>query len=480
MQKLNFLPQVKVWNAIEFVSRNAWDVSTNHEVGMMTYDSSDNVFKVSLEEEKSHIAMWRTVLTGDGNSNEYVKRIVLHNSEDSDTTIMNNIVDLYTYGKYDSTNNRLATMSDVRGAISGSTILGVEMDNRSIVDNSIASLYSDPEHTYDASSNQLATLGTVKEAIGGLGTAVRLRQVYPNPYPVLSEQDRSIDDFSELLEYFDENPGGDETLHDGLGNWNVKKGDVVIFGNAEYIYTGVNPEGSGYDPTDMSHWELFGTLGADSGVISFGGKVGTILIDNHSFRMTDDTSTLILRAAGDASLGGIKTGYVDSSSVISNITHYQFGVDLDAQDRAFVSIPVQNGKVEAGLIDASTYISLISNNGAAKIYHSIIKPDTLHLTQEQYANVSRVAINHNLGTNDLIVNVYKNLDANAVSRSIVYVDEIISDSSVLRVDFGSARAFTECQEGAALGYYGYTVVFSASNTVQSFDPSNDTLHNESN
>ena len=47
MQKINLLPQVKACNAIEFGDRRIWPFGDN-EQGMMTYDSSEGAYMVSL------------------------------------------------------------------------------------------------------------------------------------------------------------------------------------------------------------------------------------------------------------------------------------------------------------------------------------------------------------------------------------------------------------------------------------------------
>ena len=506
MQKINFLPQVKAWNAIEFGGRRTWTLDAD-EVGMMTYDpsidttgSGGGTFMVSVPGKQG--ARWAALLITDEDNTTYdttyMKRIFLHNKQDDTYITFSGDSSIYTQSKYSDSSNPLATMADVRSAISSSTILGAYMDATSIVDSSYIHLYSDPSSLYNASTNQLATIGTVTNAIAAIGTVLELRRVYdPNNIPV--ETVDTITEFEQWLTYCDthatNNPSYDYYLHDDAEHWNVEKGDVVIWGNQEYVYIGVNPGENGYDPSDMDNWELFGTLDTETAVTSFGGCVGAIAIDASSFYMSNNA--LKLYPADATHLGGVMTGYTDSSTtehvegIIGSAnpddeegwdqTHYQFGLDVSAGSeddtstyRAFTSIPLQSGHVEAGLLSVNDYKILHSlENSGVFVAAALIDPLSLAGNQ-QYNSIYRVIINHNFGQAVMQIGVYKNREygrdasnnakLETISKQMVYTDEIIADSSTVLIDFGSPQAFIGCQDSSNGNYYGYTVVMTVPNT----------------
>jgi hypothetical protein len=495
MQKINFLPQVKAWNAIEFGARNTWTL-TRDEVGMMTYDASINTtgdgggtFMVSVPGKTG--ARWAALLvTGEDNTSfdtTYMKSLYLHNKTDNTYITFSGDASVYTQSKYNASTNPLATMADVQASISGSTILGATMDGNSVVDSSIAKLYSDPSSLYNASTNQLATIGTVENAIAAIGTVLELRRVYdPNNIPV--ETPETITEFSDWLAYCNSSASGtpswDYYLHDENNQWNVKKGNVVIWGNKEYVYTGVNPGEAGYDPSDMDNWELFGTLDINNAVISFGGATGVIDIDSSSFYM--NSSTLKLQVADTTHLGGVMTGFEythrDASLEIGTPSEHsqrygEFGLDvssLNGTHKAYTDVPFQTGHVEAGLLTLNDYQLLQSYESNGVFVAAALIDESSVDNNVNYRNVYRVEIAHNFNQAAIQISVYKNLEygrdgsnnpkVDTISKQMVYADEIIADSSTVRIDFGSPQAFIGCQDSSNDRYFGYTVVMTIPHT----------------
>lgn len=294
MQKINFLPQVKVWNGIEFHGAYVQENPTPAKPGILSYDSSTNSFKVSILTGESQSG-WKTIFLSDSSTGTLVNKIILQHEEGgtADATLDGNVI-LYTGSAYNASTNKLATMSDIADISTG--IAQVNVDSNSIVTSGIANLYSDPSSLYNASTNQLATLGTVSAAISAI--------------PV------------------------------------------------------------------------------QDGTVANGG-----LMD------------------------------VSAYNAIQNVTSY--GVD--------------------------TYVALLN-------------PSTL--TGTIYTNISAVNIEHNIGNSNVFVSVYANKDANATQKQMVYVDEVIADTSTITVDFGSSSAFVGCQEKDNMdNYYGYTVVIGCSKQV---------------
>lgn len=293
MQKINFLPQVKVWNGIEFHGAYVQENPTPAKPGILSYDSSTNSFKVSVLTGESQSG-WKTIFLSDSSTGTLVNKIILQHEEGgtADATLDGNVI-LYTGSAYNASTNKLATMSDIADISTG--IAQVNVDNNSVVTSGTANLYSDPSSLYNASTNQLATLGTVSAAISAI--------------PV------------------------------------------------------------------------------QDGTVANGG-----LMD------------------------------VSAYNAIQNVTSY--GVD--------------------------TYVALLN-------------PSTL--TGTIYTNISAVNIEHNIGNSNVFVCVYANKDANATQKQMVYVDEVIADTSTITVDFGSISAFVGCQELVDNTYYGYTVVIGCSKQV---------------
>lgn len=446
MQKINFLPQIKVWSTIEFAP-----VATSGLIpevdGILTYDNISNAFKVSIAgDNNTHI--WKTILLGD--TNEIVQKLTIKDSSNNVGYEGNGDITLYTESTYNASTNRIATMADITSLSTG--VSNAKIDNQSFVTDTIANLYSDPSSLYNASTNQLATLGTVSTAIANIGTVVRLRQAY-NPADITEAST-----FAEWLTYCNNisapsEHSWDYYLHDAEGNWNVKKGDVCIWGNEEYICIDKN------NPQLIASWELFGKLNVDTCVISLGGVTGAISVDGSSFYM--DSNTLKLHAASDTSLGGIKLGYTDSSYQSNNLTYYTFALD-SSDNKGYTSIPVQDGNIEAGLISNTDYTAFMNaQNIGMETYVAMINPSTIG--SENYNNVHTVVITHNIGNTNVIVSVYKNLTANGSQKQAVYADEVITDASTIRVSFGTKDAFIGCQDSS----YGYSVVIGAAKTITS-------------
>lgn len=484
MQKINFLPQVKAWNAIEFGDRRMWSLNPT-EYGNMTYDGSVGAFFVSLPGKMG--ARWARVLTTVEDASlldeRYVRSISIYNMNDNTVITRSGDVSIYTKSPYNDINNPLATMADVSASISGSTILGAFMDGVSVVDSSYIQLYSDPNSTYDASSNQLATLDSIRNAIADIGTVLELRRAY-DPTDVSEETSQTITSFSDWLNYCDQHasstPSWDYYLHGTDGNWNVKKGNVVIWGNEEYVYIG-DPND---DPSDIDNWELFGKLSVDTVVTSFGGTTGAILIDSSSFYMGGTNSnTLKLQVADASHLGGVMTGFEythrDASLEIGTTTEHsqrygEFGLDvssLNGTHKAYTDIPFQTGHVEAGLLTLNDYKILQSydSNGAFVAAALIDERSLASVIEQAYGTIYRVQINHNFNQAVMQIGVYKNLEygrdgdgnpiLSSISKQMVYTDEIITNRNNVVIDFGSPQAFIGCQDQDANElYYGYTVV----------------------
>ena len=484
MQKINFLPQVKVWNAVEFGVRNHWP---NPEVeGLMTYDGSLHAFMVTIP-GKSNVEWRRILVTPEGDhdySGKYVKEVYLNNAQnDSSIPFCDGLgnVHIYTQSIY-SSSNKLATMQDVSNAISN-VVVEAYIDTTSIVDDSSTiHLYSDPSSLYNASTNQLATIGTVNNIVANIGNVLELRRVYdPSTitFPTTYRQD-----FFGWLAYCNDDASGspswDYYLHDEEEphGWNVEKGDVVIWGNEEYVYIGVNPREQGYDPDNEDNWELFGKLDIDAAVTSFAGATGAIEIDSQSFYMSGQM--LKLHPASDNTLGGVTTGYEYTHKDVSygegdseySQRYGQFGLDMseDAStiNQAFTDIPFQTGHVEAGLLTLRDYTILqnISTNGVF-VAATLVDPSSFNTGN--YNSIFGVRIQHDFGQAVMQVSVYKNMepgrDSNnniiidSITKQMVYADEIIAGPNEVRIDFGSSQAFIGCQDSdVTYGYYGYTVV----------------------
>lgn len=496
MQKINFLPQVKAWNAIEFGARNTWNLAAN-EVGMMTYDASINTtgngggtFMVSVPGKTR--PRWAALLvTGEDNASydtTYMKSLYLHNKTDNTYITFSGDASVYTQSKYNDSSNPLATMADVQASISGSTILGATVDGNSVVDSSIVKLYSDPGSPYNGTNNQLATIGSIVNAIAAIGTVLELRRVY-DPNNITVDTPETITEFSQWLGYCDSSASGtpswDYYLHDATTHeWNVKKGNVVIWGNKEYVYTGVNPGEQGYNPSSIDNWELFGTLDINTAVISFGGATGVIGIDASSFYM--DNNTLKLQVADTAHLGGVMTGFEythrDASLEIGTPSEHsqrygEFGLDVSSLNdthKAYTDIPFQTGHVEAGLLTLKDY-QLLQSYESNGVFVAAALIDAMSLDNvSDYSNVYRVQIAHNFNQAAIQIGVYKNLEygrdgsnnpkVDTIGKQMVYADEIITDSSTVRIDFGSPQAFIGCQDSNNGTYFGYTVVMTVPHT----------------
>lgn len=464
MQKINFLPQVKLWNSAEFQSRKVW---TNPDLGSMTYDGSANRFAVALQGESD--PKWMYLLTSDSPTTAAATslRLMVNASTYQDVaTGLDGILSVYTASAYNGSTNPLATLVDVQ-AVAGTSIIGMKMDS-SIVhidSSSYIILKSDASNPYadgddNKNVNPLATVGTVKTAItaalGDLGDLFNLQGVYENPYtPKGSEQ--QITTFAGLLAYL--------TNQEPIP-FDNKKGTVLIFGKDEYVLL------DAIHYTDPTRWEKLGSLNTDTTVISIGGKTGAILLGD-SFYMNENI--LSLNTASDVSLGGVKTGHTEGA--VDNSTKYEFALKVgssseDNAGKGYVSIPIVTGA------DSNASYGLVPNSvlsGGAHIYTVTLDPSTLSNVGVAYNQIKSVTINHTIGTEDLVINVYK-VRANGAQKSgrqLVYVDEIISGRNSILIDFGSAEAFIGCQDQNDGTYFGYDVVIAASTSAVNLsnDPS---------
>ena len=471
MQKINFLPQVKLWNAAEFASRPIWDTSLVG--GNLTYDANANRFAVTLLNEKTHEPEWRYLLTTDSSVDNGVTGIRLYNGPTAFVDKFasdNGLIEILVGSPYNDSSNPLATMADVQSAVEGSSILGLNMDSSHIhIDASYLHLKSDSSHPYfdggDESGskvNPLATVGTVEavkdelngaisdisNAISSLGDLFKLEAVYDASF---IEEHPTIINFSELLNYLREQ--SPNPLND------YEKGSVLIFGDEEWVL--INDQ----NPASANSWELLGTISApDAYVTSFGGQTGAITISNSFFM---NGKQLNLETASDTSLGGVMTGH---STGLEN-SNYIFDLKVGGKavadaSRGYVSIPIVTGA--AG--DAS--YGLVPNtalSGSTHIYTVTLDPSTLSNVGVAYNQIKSVKIDHTIGTDDLVINVYKSRTGTSQrnGRQLVYVDEIISGPTSILVDFGSAEAFIGCQDRVNNDgdYLGYVVVIAASTSA---------------
>lgn len=454
MQKINFLPQVKLWNAAEFQSRRTW---TNPDLGSMTYDGSANRFAVALQGESG--PKWMYLLTSDSSTTAAATslRLMVNASTYQDVaTGLDGILNVYTSSAYNGSDNPLATLADVQAAVAGASVLGMKMDSSIVhIDSSYIILKSDASNPYADGSenvNPLATVGTVKTAItaalGGLGDLFNLQGVYKNPYtPEGSEQ--QITTFAGLLAYLTEQ----EPIP-----FDNKKGTVLIFGKDEYVLLDTTRY------SDPIGWEKLGSIDTDTAVVSIGGKSGEILLGD-SFYMNE--STLNLNTASEASLGGVKTGHTEGA--VDSSTKYEFALKVggsseDNAGKGYVSIPIVTGA------DSDASYGLVPNSvltGGTHIYTVTLDPSTLSNAGAAYNQIKSVTINHTIGTDDLVISVYKvRATGNQRSgRQLVYVDEVISGTDSILIDFGSAEAFIGCQDQNDGKYFGYDVVIAASTSA---------------
>lgn len=463
MQKINFLPQVKLWNAAEFNSRKIWQDSS---LGSMTYDGSLNKFAVTLMGKS--VPEWKFLLTSDSSTANAVTslRLMLDSNNYYDVEPgLAGILNVYTGSLYDGTNNPMATMADVQSAVAGASILGLKMDSSYIhTDSSFLHLKSDPSNPYEdrgddtpgAKVNPLATVGTVQAAIRDLGDIFDLQGVYTNPYtPQGSET--PITTFEALLTYLvslDPVP------------FEVKKGAVIVFGNEEYVLL----DDQNY--TTLIGWEKLGNVDSDTVVISIGGQSGVIALGDGLY-MNDSSLTLI--TANDTSLGGLRTGHVENLTDAS--TNHNFALKLggnpvqegqpaDTPNRGYVTIPIVTGA------DGDASYGIVPNEmlaGNSRIYSVTLNPSTLSNVGIHYDEIKSVNITHTIGTADLVTNVYKfragkNGDAK-LGRQLVYVDEIIAGKNSILVDFGSPEAFIGCQDTLNGNYLGYIIVIAAAEAI---------------
>lgn len=465
-QRINFLPQVKLWNSAIFQANriNTWHDLSTGDLGTITYDDELNTFAVVLNGENN--PEWKYLLTSDSSNTDAVTSLRLSNGVAY--TELNpgsdGVIDLYTGSLYDYNTNRLATMADIQGAVAGASLLGVKMDSSILdIDSSYVMMYSDPDSSYfDMGGpsadkfNPLATVGTVNaavqlvmsdvsNAIASLGDLFTLEAVYDTSF--ITDPDHPLPNFASLLDYLDENQPGWASGYD--------KGSVLIFGNEEWVLL---------DPTSpgaSGSWEMLGSLATpDAYVTLFGGQTGAITISD-SFFMND--KQLNLETASDTSLGGVMTGH---STGLEN-SNYIFDLKVGGKavsdaSRGYVSIPVVTG----ASTDASYGIvpnSLLQGN--TQVYTAAINPTTCDVSDASYSEIHTVHITHNLGTSDVIVSVYKvkiNM-AERAGRQLVYVDEIISSANQIDIFFGSPEAFIGCQEKDGNdNYLGYVVVIAGS------------------
>lgn len=397
MQKINFLPQVKLWNSAEFQSRGVW---TNPDLGSMTYDGSANRFAVALQGESG--PKWMYLLTS-------------NSSTTAAATSLRLMVDASTY-------------QDVAAGLDG-----------------ILNVYT--ASAYNSSTNPLATRADVQAALGGLGDLFNLQGVYENPYT--PESGEQITTFTGLLAYLTKQ---EPTPFD------IKKGTVLIFGKDEYVLLDTTRY------SDPNGWEKLGSIDTNTAVVSIGGKSGAILLSD-SFYMNE--STLNLNIANDTSLGGVKTGHTEGA--VDSNTKYEFALKVggsseDNAGKGYVSIPIVTGA------DSNASYGLVPNSalsGGAHIYTVTLDPSTLSNGGVAYNQIKSVTINHTIGTDDLVISVYKvrATDAQRSGRQLVYVDEVISGRNSILIDFGSAEAFIGCQDQNDGTYFGYDIVIAASTSA---------------
>lgn len=472
-QRINFLPQVKLWNSAIFQANriNTWHDLSTGDLGTITYDDELNTFAVVLNGENN--PEWKYLLTSDSSDASALTSIRLYH----DTSYVEKVpgpdgnISLLTGTLYNDSSNVLATMADVSAAIDiaqqGVDLRGLKIDGSIMhMDSSYAILISDPSHQYvdlGAKTNPFATVESVTAAvaainasISSLGDLFKLEAIYDASF--ISDPEHPLTNFASLLDYLDENQPGWSSDYD--------KGSVLIFGNEEWVL--IDPT----SPGASGSWEMLGSLAKpDAYVTLFGGQTGAITISDSFFM---NGKQLNLETASDTSLGGVMTGH---STGLEN-SNYIFDLKVGGKavsdaSRGYVSIPVVTGASN----DASYGIvpnSLLQGN--TQVYTAAINPTTCNVGA-QYSDIHTVHITHNLGTSDVIVSVYKVKigTAERAGRQLVYVDEIISSANQVDIFFGSPEAFIGCQEkDGGDNYLGYVVVIAGStNATQIPDASID-------
>ena len=184
MQKINFLPQVKAWNGLEFGERAPWSLTGNDASGhFMTYSVSEGTYKVSVpvKDGSGNIVSyeWQSILTG--GSSGCLSRITVYDGNGNSGIVLTGDSSIQTmgtaYNPFATKPNRLVTEQDMASYVGDHTVQDVQMDDLTVVTSHTAKLYSDPSSEYNDTSNFLATLGTVKKALDSLGHYMELRQV---------------------------------------------------------------------------------------------------------------------------------------------------------------------------------------------------------------------------------------------------------------------------------------------------------------
>ena len=302
----------------------------------------------------------------------------------------------------------------------------------------------------------MATRADVQAALGGLGDLFNLQGVYENPYT--PESGEQITTFTGLLAYLTKQ---EPTPFD------IKKGTVLIFGKDEYVLLDTTRY------SDPNGWEKLGSIDTNTAVVSIGGKSGAILLSD-SFYMNE--STLNLNIANDTSLGGVKTGHTEGA--VDSNTKYEFALKVggsseDNAGKGYVSIPIVTGA------DSNASYGLVPNSalsGGAHIYTVTLDPSTLSNGGVAYNQIKSVTIKHTIGTDDLVISVYKvrATGAQRSGRQLVYVDEVISGRNSILIDFGSAEAFIGCQDQNDGTYFGYDIVIAASTSAVNLSNDPDT------
>ena len=471
MQKVNFLPQVKLWNAAEFNARHIW---SDPSLGEMTYDGSAYSNKFAVAVQGNSAPHWEYILTSQ-TANEYAATVLrLYQDANNYVDVSagdTGVVTVYTESLYNDSSNKLATMLDVNTA-AGSGLKGVKMDSSILsIDSSYVIMWSDPSSKYYDEGgpsgnkfNPLATIGTVETAItnalAGLGDLFELKGI------ATTEDGGTINgktipsgliDFDDIL----------NNLATQGGFSGMDKGSVIIFNNEEYVLLDET------DPDSSSSWELLGSITPQTCVVSLGGQSGTLLVSN-SFQMAGTgNKTLTLNPASSSVLGGVKTGHTEGE--VDSSTKYEFALKLgdngNNADKGYVSIPIITGVAS----DAS--YGIIANDtlqGLTHIYTVAINPTTCANIGTTYTDIRSIQMTHNIGSEDIIVSVYKVRAGNGdqrEGRQLVYVDEIISGTNTLLVDFGSAEAFIGCQDKINQVYLGYIIVIAASTNGMTLTPS---------
>ncbi len=474
MQKINFLPQVKLWNAVEFNARHVWQ---NPSLGEMTYDGSSNSNRFAVAVQGAESPHWEYILTSQS-SNEYaatVLRVFQNGANYVDiSTGSNGIITVYTESLYNPTSNKIATMADVQGAVAGASLLGIKMDSSilHIDDSSYVMMYSDPSNLYHDEGgssgsnnfNPLATVGTVEAAIqnalSGLGDVFEIKGIYNSSTGGTVNGNNipaNINDFGLLLNELSQTPSGLSGM---------SKGSVIVFNNEEYVLLNDS------NPGNLLSWEVLGSVSMQTCVVSLGGQSGTLNISD-SFSMTGTgNKTLTLNPASTTNLGGVKTGH--SESAIDSSTKYNFALNIGSSgndtNKGYVTIPIITGAntdASYGILASSTL------QKSTRIYTVTINPETCLNLGISYSSIRSIRMIHNLGSDSISVNVYKIKSATGQSqingKQLVYVDEIVAGPNILYVDFGSSEAFIGCQDIQNNQYLGYVIVIAASSITTSLD-----------